>query len=226
MACQNAKAQRRGARRVKIRKVRSIPKKFGEEVTIDHWVARDDISRGHKYETVALTFRDRATCWIECYGTKTNSIQQTTRALMNIVGTTDKIKYVYSDGAVELQRAAESIGADHDSSIPENKGKDAVIERANRHVLEGVRTLLNHSGLPTIFWPYAARYFCLACNVAEQNGGDSAWRKRFGEHFTKKLLPFGCLVSCIPPKDNRVSRGKLAPKAIPGIYLGYHIYAG
>ena len=79
-----------------------------------------------------------------------------------------------------------------DNSIPKNKGNNAVIERTSGHILEGTRTLLNQSGLPTIIWPYAARYFCLACNASEQGGRGSAWKKRFGQYFTKQLLPFGC----------------------------------
>ena len=93
------------------------------------------------------------------------------------LGSIDKLRYVYSDGAEELKQSAKEMGAVHDDSIPENKGNNAVIERTNRHVLEGIRTLLNQAGLPIMYWPFAARYFCLACNVTAKHGEISAWRK-------------------------------------------------
>ena len=113
------------------------------------------------------------------------------------------------------------MGAVHDDSIPENKGNNAVIERTNRHVLEGIRTLLNQAGLPIMYWPFAARYFCLACNTTAKHGAMTAWRKRFDEESAGVMYLFGCLVSYIPPKDGRVQWGKLGPKAIEGAYLGY-----
>ena len=119
-ACQKAKGQRRGARRVKIRCVRVTPKKFGDEVTCDHWIARNDLSRGLHGESVALTFRDRATRWIECCGLKTNSVEMTLKALRYIQGMADIIRYVYSDGAEEITQAADKLEAISDTSIPEN----------------------------------------------------------------------------------------------------------
>ena len=46
-ACQRAKAQRRGARRVKVRNLRKAPEKFGDETTADHWIAKNEVSRGY-----------------------------------------------------------------------------------------------------------------------------------------------------------------------------------
>ena len=159
---------------MKIRKVRRPPEEFGDESTIDHWIARGDLSRGYNGEGVALTFRDRGSTWIDCCGMSTNNVKNTTRWLRHIVGHIDQLRYVYSDGAEELKQSAQALDAVHDDSIPENKGNNAVIERTNRHVLEGIRTLLNQPGLPMIFWPYAARYFCLACNVTAKPDEKSA----------------------------------------------------
>ena len=77
-----------------------------------------------------------------------------------------------------------------------------------------------------MYWTFAARYFCLACNVTAKHGETSAWRKRFNEEFTGVMYPFVCLVSYVPPKDKRVPRSKMGPNAIEGVYLGYRIYSG
>ena len=82
---------------MKIRKVRALPVKFDDEVTIDHWIAREDVSRGYKGEAITLTFRDRATNWIECCGMSTNTIKLTEKALSYIVGTIGELLYFYSD---------------------------------------------------------------------------------------------------------------------------------
>jgi hypothetical protein len=46
----------------RIRKSRGlIPEKFGDQVTLDHIIARDEHNRGFKGQTSALTLMDRAT---------------------------------------------------------------------------------------------------------------------------------------------------------------------
>eukprot|EP00975_Prorocentrum_lima_P018537 3902332-Prorocentrum_lima.AAC.1 len=67
------------------------------------------------------------------------------------------------------------------------------VERANRTVLEGARSLLLEAGLPSRFWPYAVRHFCLARNAIGKTLGGTPWFARFGDVFIKDLLPFGCL---------------------------------
>ena len=157
-----------------------MPEKFGEEATVDHWIARNGASRGYKGESVALTLRDRATRWIDCMGMKSNTASMTIKGLNYLKGARDKFQCIYSDGAEEIGQAADSIQAIHDQAIPENKGTNAIIERTNRHVQEGIRTLLNTSGLPNIFWTFAVRAFCLAANVTVGNGEKSPWHKRYG----------------------------------------------
>ena len=52
--------------------------------------------------------------------------------------------------------------------------RNGIAEREIRNVLEGTRTLLEHSGLPTSYWPYASRCFCHHANIRMVEG-DSAW---------------------------------------------------
>ena len=42
---------------------------------------------------------------------------------------------------------------------------NGIAEREIRNVLEGTRTLLEHSRLPTSYWPYASRCFCHHANI-------------------------------------------------------------
>ena len=69
-----------------IRKVRKPPKEFGDESTIDHWIARDELSHGFGGGKVALTFRDRASSWIDCWGMTANTFKRTCNAVRHIVG--------------------------------------------------------------------------------------------------------------------------------------------
>ena len=62
--------------------------------------------------------------------------------------------------------------------------------------------------------------------MAEAKGETSAWQKRFGEPFVRKMLPFGCLVHYLPPPDGRVLRGKVDSRFIPGVFLGHYVKSG
>ena len=97
------------------------------------------------------------------------------------------------------------LGTEHDHAVPGDPRTNARAERANRMVLEGARSILIYAGLPTQFWPYACRYFCLAHNSMSWKGHESAYKLRFGEQFpvNKPLLPFGCLVYFMPAEVNQ-----------------------
>ena len=89
--------------------------------------------------------------------------------------------------------------------------------------------MLDGAGLPSSFWPIAARFFCCARNF-EVRDGDSAWHRRHsrGHLPPKELIPFGALVGFRPDrrKPKWKSHGKFAPNAVPGIFLGWHMQYG
>ena len=95
-ACQLAKAQPPPARLEKNKSSqrwkRPAAKVFGDEVTCDHWIAQNDVSRGIYGETVALTLRDRATNWLECQGMKEKSSDAVYKFLVNNIGQEERYK--------------------------------------------------------------------------------------------------------------------------------------
>ena len=91
---------------------------------------------------------------------------------------------------------------------------------------EGVRALIEHSGVPEGMWPFAAAAFCFGVNTGIING-DSPWNRRFKKgHFRGKLIPFGSLVEYRPPQPVVAAQGKLGARAIPGVCLGYRVHPG
>ncbi len=105
---------------------------------------------------------------------------------------------------------------------------NALIERANQDILQGTRTLLLQAGLPACFWTFAAPCYCLLDNTAEKKETVSSWKRRFGEPFGGKRLPFGCLVSYLPSPTKGLtgSVGTWNPSAREGVFAGYDIQPG
>ena len=140
-ACMQAKAlppqSRKAKNKSQFKWKRPDAKVFGDEVTCDHWIAQDDVSRGLLGETVALTLRDRATNWLECQGMQHKSTDLVYRFLVNLAGPEEKLRYFYTDGAAELANAIDMLGVAKDTSQPENKKQNARAERSNRHICGG-----------------------------------------------------------------------------------------
>eukprot|EP00972_Heterocapsa_arctica_P057321 8458151-Heterocapsa_arctica.AAC.1 len=66
---------------------------------------------------------------------------------------------MYSDGAPEIVKAGKALKCHHATSTPYRSATNGVAEPRVRHVLEGTHTLLEHSGMPTSYWPRAAETF-------------------------------------------------------------------
>ena len=104
------------------------------------------------------------------------------------------ITHLYIDGAPEIVKAGKNLRTCHDTSTRYRSAMNGLAEREIKHVLEGTRTLLEHSGLPTTYWPYASRCFCHHANI-RMVGGDSAWHKRHKQgYFKGEVIRFGALI--------------------------------
>ena len=126
----------------------------------------------------------------------------------------------------ELIKAAQDLGIPHGTSTPGRPQTNGVAERAARSVVEGTRTCLEHAGFPPSFWPLACRHFTFATSVAIHDG-DSPWNMRHKKgHFRGPLIPFGCLVDFMQLPSLVSGQAKFAPKATPGLFLGYHLLPG
>ena len=235
--CRAAKAQKVPAKRRRFFKTPLAA--FGDEVTVDHIIARNVLSHGLKGEKYGFVFRDRYTGWLDAAPINEKTANTAGAALVDIRGAQDTFKYFYTDGAPEIKKSLINVGprgapVAHDECVP---GRHApVIERTNRHVLEGTRALLRHAGTPYQFWPWAMRQFCFLENVAKYDGEPSSYEKRHGETFIPVWdggegphLPYGAAIEYRPSPDNPAARPKIDPSQSPlvrGIFLGYKPVAG
>ena len=83
------------------------------------------------------------------------------------------------------------------------------------------------SGSPHTFWPFAVKYVCFARNnqpCAKLNGV-TLWFARTKAHYDGPKLPFGCLVSFMPPEEADL-RLKFDANMQPGIYLSPYLGVG
>ena len=136
-----------------------------------------------------------------------------------------KIKYVYCDGGPELVAAAKQINARCDTATPYNPKKNSIAEEKAKRVLYASRTLLEQSGLDPWFWPYSVKAASVGLNVV--GGQHSPYSRRRGVDFNGKFIPFGCIIDYLPlSRDAGTSTPVFGPRAIPGIFLGYHINSG
>jgi hypothetical protein len=135
-----------------------------------------------------------------------------------------KVKRMRMDNAKEflkLAKWAEKKGIVAELTSPYTPEQNGVAERANRTLLTIVRALLFDSGLPKVFWPYAAHAAIYIKNRVLKVRGHPG--KTPYELWTGKALNLGnmrvwgreCWVHLSNEKD------KLNSRAEKGIFIGY-----
>ena len=208
--------------------------KFGDLVTADHMVLGAKDIRGLYGEKNAVLIRDTFTRWMDFYPVYSKSAAETVASFIEFQGRST-ITGFYSDNSSELHAAALTMKWIHESCVPHRPATNGVVERAMRSVVDGTRTFLIQSGLPISWWSVAAKAFCFAHNVKSETDVDddgvvtsvpSPYRLRHKENYVGELVPFGCLVRYLPPKPEREELPKFAPRATPGIFLGWHTQPG
>ena len=98
-------------------------------------------------------------------------------------------------------------------------------EQLRKEAKSGARSNLLQANMPLSLWPYASKHHAMAINIVKQlNGGDPPWTLRFDNGFLGRQLPFGRLLFFWEGKYEP-KRGKFAPNAKRGVFLGYNIQA-
>ena len=135
-------------------------------------------------------------------------MEESRRAFQLFAGPTAKVDLLYSDGAPELEAAADALGWLHDQSTPDRKQTNGVAERAVKRVLEGSRTSLYQSGLDYCWWPSASRVFCALRCFSDTDGpdGKSAHELPHEEVFSGLLVLCGAEVDYKPAAAKEVQR--------------------
>ena len=187
-----AKVNQKQKRRRSHRKHITDTQKFGDSVIGDHSISNGVFSNGIHGEAVGFLLRDHATKFQQVYPAATKTAKECEIALKKSQGPmfSSRITHVYTYGAPEIVQAGKILRTCHDTSTPYWSTTNGIAEREIRNVLEGTRTLLEHSGLPTSYWPYASRCFCHHANIRMVLGG-SAWNKRHKQmRFKEETISF------------------------------------
>ena len=132
---------------------------------------------------------------------------------------------MYTDNALELIAAVSRFKLKHDTSTPYRSIANSIAERSIRTVTAGTHTLLEQSGFPVKWWPYAARCFCHSMNIAVIDG-DSAYNKRHGVEFDGFSIPYEYLVDFRPSNVVLKKAAKFCTTSMPGIFIGYTQHVG
>ncbi len=134
----------------------------------------------------------------------------------------------YTDNAPELIQAGKTLLWAHDKSQPEDPQSNGLVERQQRLVLEGTRTVLLSAGLVHTWWPWASQYFCWARNILPTfEDGTSPYERRFKHGpFKGLIIPFGHLIKFLPGKRLSLQLGQYEPRSVPGLFIGWKLHNG
>ena len=99
------------------------------------------------------------------------------------------------------------------------------MERRTGVLSDGVRCLLEQSGLPHGWWPYAARAFAHGMNIKVDDEGNSPWARKHGESWAGPNHVFGMQVHFRKPSVFRDQR-KFTNRGSDGIFVGWHLQPG
>ena len=104
-----------------------------------------------------------------------------------------------------------------------------MIERTNRTVIEGTKSLLFQSGLPHKYWPLALKMFCCNYNFAhyDTKRGTNPHVERHGSKFKGKRLIFGQKVRYMSSSKRELDETqKFEPKLRDSLVVGYRMHTG
>ena len=186
---------------------------FGDLITADHKVLSEESEsrNNHRY---AVVVQDLATQWLQSYPCKTKSSQQTQKSLMKFLEPTRKPKVFYTDNSLEFGKSCEELSWNHCTSTPHRSGTNGTAEKAVRRVKVGTSAVLSQSGLVKEWWADSMECY-------------TPYERRFGMPFNGPVIPFGAMVEyhTISAKDQS-GLHQFGSKVLPGIFLGYALYAG
>ena len=132
-------------------------------------IAKNERSMGIDEKRNYMLAYDLATHFVMAYPIGFKDIQEAYLALKHYAGQ-QKILRFYSARGGELISVAKLLRWLHDKSLPYLHSNSGIIERRNRIILEGTRTILMRSGLPIACWTYTVVHFSFAQNIATISG--------------------------------------------------------
>ena len=217
--CKRTKITRAPCRR---RNGEAVPRavKFGDLIS-DNCESRNN----HR---CAVVVQDLATQWIQAYPCKNKTSQETQRSLQKFLEPERTPKVIYTDNSLEFGKACEDLSWNHCTSTPHRSETNGIAERAVRRVKEGTSAVLLQSGLNESWWEASMECHTYLRNVTDLlSDGKTPYERRFGQPFKGPIIPFGSLVEYHPITAKDQSRiHQFGKKVLPGLFLGYALYAG
>ena len=139
-----------------------------------------------------------------------------------------KPKVIYTDNSLEFGKACEDLSWNHCTSTPHRSETNGIAERAVRRVKEGTSAVLLQSGLNESWWADSMECYTYQRNVTDLlSDGKTPYERRFGKPFEGPVFPFGSLIEHHPTTAKDQSRiHHFGKKVLPGLFLGYALYAG
>ena len=200
---------------------------FGDLMTADHKILSESCEsrNNHRY---AVVVQDLATQWIQSYPCETKTSQETQRSLQKFLEPTRKTIVIYTDKSLELGKFCKELSWNHCTSTPHRSETNGIAERAVRRVKEGTCAVLLQSGLYENWWADSMECFSYLRNNQDLlSDGKTSYERRFGKPFKGPIIPFGSLVEYHPKTAKDQSRiNQFGKKVLPGLFLGYALYAG
>ena len=129
---------------------------------------------------------------------------------------------------MEFGKACEDLSWNDCTSAPHRSETNGIAEIAVRRVKEGTSAELLQSGLDEKWRADFMECYTHLRNVTDLlSDGKTPYERRFGEPFKGPIIPFGSLVEYYPISAKDHSRiHHLGKKVLPGLFLGYALYAG
>ena len=193
----------------------------------DHKVFSENCESRNNHRC-AVVVQDLATQWIKSYPCKTKTSQESQRSLQKFLEPERKPKVIYTDNSSEFGKACEDLSWNHCTSTPHQSETNGIAERAVRRVKEGTSAVLLRSGLNENWWAVSMECYTYLRYVTDLlSDGKTPYERRFGKPFNGPIIPFGSLVEYYPTTAKDQSRiHQFGKKVLPGLFLGYALYAG
>ena len=191
---------------------------FGDLITADHKVLSDNCESRNNHRH-AVVVQDLSTPKLH------KKPREACKSSLSPIGI---LKSFYTDNSMEFGKACEDLSWNHCTSTPHRSETNGIAERAVRRVKEGTSAVLLHSGLNESWWADSMECNTYLRNVTDLlSDGKTSYESRFGQPFKGPIIPFGSLVEYHPITAKDQSRiHQFGKKVIPGLFLGYALYAG
>ena len=139
-----------------------------------------------------------------------------------------KPKVIHTDNSLEFGKGCEGLSWNHCTSTPHRSETNGIAERAVPRVKEGTSAVLLQSGLDEKWWADSLDFFTVLRNIQDlSSDGKTPYERRFGEPLKGPIIPFGSFFEYHPITAKDQSRiHQFGKKVLPGLFLGYALYAG